>query len=608
MDLIDSFKEAIELQQIKQDEQFEVLMNTPLDERIKNGDTLANISVVFDFHDSPPNKWCPVPNTGYKYIAKAHIKCDNNISKYRVGSAILLSNEKMVFEMEVIEDSIENFILAPNDFNVNKCIIEYSDYAKNNWEINITNSNVTKKLLSATANLLSTNNSKYEFIDNFLKGNLVNTKLHLYYNKNLNSSQNDAVSKALGCEYFHLIQGPPGTGKTHTIAYLTKEFAKQNKKILVTGPTHTAINNCINHISKVVDNTYIIKIGENYQSDELKDNKYIYRKRKFPTSDLKDKTFFDNNPIIIGATAYSVCYPASKRLDQWEFDVVIIDEASQLSIPLAIAALSRSKKVILVGDHKQLDPIIPKSTNNPLLSGSIFRLLADTYPKDISLLNTSYRLNEDLIKIPNKLFYNNKLISNKQPNKEFIHFECENHSEIINNPANNVLYLHHEFDTDGKSSFEAEIVTNLIIDLINNKVPSKNIGILSPYRAQVREIKKVLSTIFDQNVIDSIMIDTVDKMQGQQKDYIIYSMSNTYPIKLKRHLDFFYSPNRLNVAITRSVKKCIIIANYKVFNIKDEELIDLPNLDELKPSLDIFKKYVKLATIVEQRKIIDTNW
>ena len=88
-------------------------------------------------------------------------------------------------------------------------------------------------------------------------------------------------------------------------------------------------------------------------------------------------------------------------------------------------------------------------------------------------------------------------------------------------------------------------------------------------------------------------------MQGQEREYIIYSMANSHPLESMRRLDFFYSPNRLNVAITRAIKKCIVIANYKVFDIID---------DELKDSLDIFKRYYSLSNKVELNQVDTDEW
>jgi DNA replication ATP-dependent helicase Dna2 len=229
------------------------------------------------------------------------------------------------------------------------------------------------------------------------------------------------------------------------------------------------------------------------------------------------------------------------------------------------------------------------------------------YPTNKSLLNISYRLNEKLIRIPNKLFYDNELTSDsllKVSNQLIV---SNKYSAILNHQDPKVLYLHKEFDAQGRSPHEAKIVAEIVNDLICHGVDFKSIGILTPYRAQVREIKKAFSKMVSGIDTESFFIDTVDRMQGQERDYIIYSMSNSHPLESKRRLDFFYSPNRLNVAITRGIKKCIVIANYKVFDFIDAELSELPDFDKLKPSLDIFKMYFDLSSIVEE-EVNEDNW
>ena len=305
-----------------------------------------------------------------------------------------------------------------------------------------------------------------------------------------------------------------------------------------------------------------------------------------------------------------MCYPASKRLNNWEFDVALIDEAAQMSIPLAVSVMSKTDKFIFVGDHKQLDPIMPSGTGNSMFSESVFSRLVRLYPNDRSLLNISYRLNEQLIRIPNELFYNNQLASHSSLNVSNENLDSENYSDILNHQDPKILYLHKEFDSQGRSPHEASIVAGLVSDLISNGVDLEDIGIMTPYRAQVREIKKALNNVIggiDTEETVTLFIDTVDRMQGQERSYIIYSMSNSHPLESKRRLDFFYSPNRLNVAITRAIKKCIVIANYKVFDIIDEELEDIEGFYKLKPSLDIFKKYYRLASKIEE-EIEEYNW
>jgi superfamily I DNA and/or RNA helicase len=360
----------------------------------------------------------------------------------------------------------------------------------------------------------------------------------------------------------------------------------------------------------VKDSSKLIKIGEKAQYKEIKDNKDITRKTRLKYSTYKYSADLSQNGIAIGATAYSLCYPATGRLDGWEFDVAIIDEASQLSIPLSIAAMSRTGKYIFVGDHKQLDPIIPKNSNNEMFAESIFSRLARIYPSEINLLNTSYRLNETLIKIPNNLFYENRLYSDSTTTKDNSQYQCTYHSQILNNDSH-VLLLHNVFDSQGRSPFESKLVAELVSDLLKNGVNIKDIGIMSPYRAQVREMKKEIKKILPKSIsnpFETLFVDTVDSMQGQERNYIIYSMSNSHPLESMRRLDFFYSPNRLNVAITRAIKKCIVIANYKVFDIIDEELREHKEYRDIKDSLDIFKKYNSLSTKIEINQTVEEEW
>lgn len=601
MSVLSEFREAIQVQQNKADEAFDEQISLPLDERVAKGVTMTNLKVKFDFYDHEPNQWCPSLNYPSKFIRTAKIYCDNNISKFREGGQVILSNGSNRFKMEIIEDSINNFILAPNDFDVKYCYIDSENYNPNHWEINVVKTDLTLKLLSAVAGNLEYDNKRLNKIEALFNGvltNPINSDKH--YDK-LNESQNIAVTKAALAPHFHLIQGPPGTGKTKTIAHIAALHLRAGKKVFITAPTHTAINNCLNAVAAIVqDASKVLKIGEKYQAAEIIGNDHITRKTRLPYDRYSLNNDLSQEGIAIGGTPYCMCYPASKRLNNWEFDIVLIDEAAQMTIPLAVAVMSRSNKFVFVGDHQQLDPIMPSGTGTSMFSESIFRRLVNLYPKDITLLDKSYRLNEELIRIPNALFYENELSSARKLENSNLIFESREFSEALNNQDSKVLYLHKVFDAQGRSPHEAEIIAEIVKDLLSNGVELKDIGILTPYRAQVREIKKKLANYIEDVDSGELFVDTVDRMQGQERDFILYSMANSHPLESKRRLDFFYSPNRLNVAITRAIKKCIVVANYKVFDIIDDELVDLPEFNMLKPSLDIFKKYYKLSSKVEE--------
>lgn len=481
MDVLKEFRAAIDIERLKTLEDFDEQMNQPLDERVAKGVTMSNLKVEFDFFDGLPNQYCYPLSNSQKYISSARIICDNNISKFKEGNPVLLTNGVHKFEMEIDEDSPENFIIKPNDFNVKTCYINPNDYPRNNWEINAVKVDITAKLLLSAAQILSDNSQTLNKIDSFLNGrtknSLKNNSQKVAY---LNDSQNTAYLKAINSSDFCIIQGPPGTGKTETIGNITKQLIESGLNVFITAPTNTAINNCINSIaSKVKDNSRVIKIGEKAGNKEVQENQFVMKKSRLAYSSYINNPTYNQKGIAVGATAYSLCYPASKKLDGWKFDVVIVDEASQLSIPLSIAAMCRTGKYIFVGDHKQLDPIIPKNSNNEMFAESIFSRLARIYSSEINLLNTSYRLNETLIKIPNTLFYENRLHSDSTTTIDKAQYQCNYHSQVLNNDSHTLL-LHNVFDAQGRSPFEAKIVAELVSDLLKNGVNLNDIGIMSP--------------------------------------------------------------------------------------------------------------------------------
>ncbi|NLF42326.1 MAG: AAA family ATPase [Bacteroidales bacterium] len=612
MDVLKEFQEAIDIEFAKNLQEFEEQQKLPLDERVAKGVTMTNLRVEMEFYDGMPNQWCYPLSGSQEYISSVKIFCDNNISKFKEGSSVVLSNGSFRFEMDIEEDSTENFILQPNDFNVKKCYIDSVNYPRNNWEINAVNTDISTKLLLTAAEVLKDNDTTLHKIENFLNGKTKNT--YQSYSQRvgyLNDSQNAAYLKAINASDFCIIQGPPGTGKTETIGNIAKLLVDSGFKVFVTAPTHTAINNCLNSVaSKIKDNCKVIKIGEKASNKEVQDNPYVLKKSRITYASYVNNANYSQKGIAIGSTAYSLCYPGSKKLDGWKFDVCIIDEAAQLSIPLSIAAMCRTGKYIFVGDHKQLDPIIPKGSGNEMFAESIFSRLARIYSNDINLLKISYRLNKSLIKIPNALFYNNLLQSDLSTQEDNASYHCNHHTEILNSEPHKLI-LHNVFDANGRSPHEAKLVAELVSDLLQNGVNIKDIGIMSPFRAQVREIKKEVKKVLPKTIpkpFDTLLVDTVDGMQGQERNYIIYSFANSHPLESMRRLDFFYSPNRLNVAITRAIKKCFVISNYKVFDIIDDELSVNQEYEEIKDSLDIFKRYYDLVPKVEINQTDDSEW
>lgn len=602
MDLLNSLSEAIQLQQHKKDDDFKESMSKPLNERIAKGHTLINLKIT-SMEVSKNADFCPSLSGSLRYVDKVYVHCPNNCSKFREGSPVILSNGKYKLNMEIEADGIDDFVLRANSFAMSTNIIDTSeDVSDSNWELNPVNVTITQRLLQASLQRLKDKPEALRRMEKLLEGSLINRQESSSYAPTDNLSQNLAIQRALGCSDFCIIQGPPGTGKTFTIGKIAARLIQEGKKVFVTGPTHTAINNCLNTISNEVrDPSKIVKLGEKYQAAEILGNEYITRKGRLRISDYINNPSFCQNGFAIGATPYALCYPVSKKMEGWYFNVIIMDEAAQLSMPLALAAMTSGDKLVFVGDHMQLDPIIPKNTGNRLFECSVFKKMVDLYPHQIILLDQSYRLNKELIRIPNQLFYSGKLSSKCEMDKEFKGFHCSHYPEIINDDSCEVLFVHHEFDSLGRSPYEAKVVAGIVADLRENNVDFSNIGIMSPYRAQIREIKRALSDngIITEDPIDNLFIDTVERMQGQEKDYILYSMSNSNPEEVEDRLEFFYSPNRLNVAITRAHVKCIVIANEKVFDICKKR-IGLPQTSlDLRKGMQTFLDYSDLSYKIE---------
>ena len=99
MSVLREFREAIEIQQRKDDEAYDEQMNLPLDERVAKGVTMTNLRVEFEFYDHAPNQWCPRLDYPNKFICSAKIYCQNNISKFREGAQVMLSNGRLSFKM-----------------------------------------------------------------------------------------------------------------------------------------------------------------------------------------------------------------------------------------------------------------------------------------------------------------------------------------------------------------------------------------------------------------------------------------------------------------------------------------------------------------------------
>ncbi len=253
---------------------------------------------------------------------------------------------------------------------------------------------------------------------------------------------------------------------------------------------------------------------------------------------------------VILATNSSAALEAISRV---KFDVAIIDEASQATIPSVLIPIAKAHRFILAGDHKQLPPTIISDRAGEL-SKTLFEELIRIYPFKSQLLNTQYRMNSLLMKFPNEEFYDNGLRSDSSVNDINIRdiLDSGNDEEALLFIDTSDIYDNNEMHLkDSKSivnELEAEIAIKIANDYLNDGVDESDIGIISPYADQVKIIQSMTP----------VEVKTVDGFQGREKEIIIISTvrSNDHG-----NIGFLKDLRRLNVAITRAKRKLIIIGN-----------------------------------------------
>jgi DNA replication ATP-dependent helicase Dna2 len=366
----------------------------------------------------------------------------------------------------------------------------------------------------------------------------------------LNDSQVEAVAQAYAADLLHLIQGPPGTGKTWMLAYLAKLLVADGLRVLVTALTHRAIHNALNKIPKVDDGIYVCKIGENRHTSDL----------VVPNFETFDQSGFGdlNGGYVVGATPFAL---QTQRLANVEFDAILFDEASQVTLPLAIMGMLAGNKYVFIGDENQLPPVTVFAKQQAAQT-SIFAYLAGRGNE--SMLNTTYRLNDVLAKWPSRTFYRDELKPSQEAAGRRLQLSSQaSRWDIVLDPSSPAVFLdlcHRNITI--RSRREAETVVELILALLEHEVPPDEIGVVVPYRAQSRLIRSLLRrTIGGESTWTKIVVDTVERMQGQEREVVLVSFATASPAFAAQMADFLFQPQRLNVALTRPRSKLILVGS-----------------------------------------------
>jgi DNA replication ATP-dependent helicase Dna2 len=355
------------------------------------------------------------------------------------------------------------------------------------------------------------------------------------------SSQQEAIDRAVHCDVFHLIWGPPGTGKTRVIPEIVKQV---DGPILLGAFTNTAVDKMLAALLDHDPETRFLRVGRASDSPELV-RRISGDSADYFTDDLARKygtvravrDALKHAPIV-AATAHRASTLPYLRLRG--FEMAIVDEAGQLTEPLTLGLILRARRFVLIGDDRQLPPVVRTRG----LAHSMFeRLKRDR--DAVTLLETQYRMHPGIMSVSNRLFYDGRLKSGVTERDRRLNGEAGEQP---------VTFIPVESRSDARSNpAEAGVVREIVESFIREQaIAPENIGVVSPFRAQVVLLRQMLAGL-------GVTVDTVERFQGGERDVMILSFVRS------RGTGFVFDDRRLNVAITRARRKLVLVAHPELF-------------------------------------------
>lgn len=418
-------------------------------------------------------------------------------------------------------------------------------------------------------------------------------------------TQETVIEKALLADDYFLIVGPPGTGKTSVFAkeLIARYYANPDTNILVMAYTNRAVDELCESVCNAFGEenrncNKFIRVGtelscnESYRHRLLQNISHNAKNRKELLSEIH------NTRIFVGTLASITGKP--ELFDLKHFNIAIIDEASQILEPQIAGLLPQFDKFIMIGDHKQLSTITLQNENKSKVSEkslndielydcreSLFERLFRICQKNgwthaYDTLIYHGRMHKDIANLVNSNFYDNQLKIATQRQEiplQYAHYdETDRYQKIV--AKNRIAFFpvrttDYSNISDKINKQEADVVVFLIsaiyeIYKANNLDfdSQKTLGVIAPYRNQIALIKHKLEATGIAELQD-IMVDTVERYQGSQRDIIILSFCFNKPYQLK----YFSNMDRdnmvdrkLNVAITRAREQLFMVGNDLILN------------------------------------------
>ncbi len=441
------------------------------------------------------------------------------------------------------------------------------------------------------------------------------------------AEQKRLVNRVFGQEPIVMLQGPPGTGKTETLqlavlAHIAAHRASSRCRVLMVAPTHKAIQEFVSKLALcwqeytssggkdlkdlrifrvLSSNISLVKPIEgvsyiNYNEDEetVKELADCLMNRVTLTSGVSVSP-----PLILCLTPPGL-YGLMKKIGEAEppwgegfFDLLVVDEASMMRLPELILSgsfLSKNSQIIVAGDHRQLPPIVAHNWEKEdrrtleemasfLSAMDFLRLLRneDLGLERIKCVNPAEIPAERLCESHRCHSVVAEFLKEWVYEKDKIDFHSDQHQTLVPvktktqglgvalAPENVFVLIVH----DEAESFQSNLVEASIVKAIVQSVPSETVGIITPHNAQKGMLKNILAENYA-----NIRVDTVERYQGGEADFIIISSTVSDPDYVRTESEFLLNLNRINVAISRMKKKIVIIASRSIFEFMPQDARD----------------------------------
>uniref|UniRef100_A0A8R1DLD3 DNA replication ATP-dependent helicase/nuclease DNA2 n=1 Tax=Caenorhabditis japonica TaxID=281687 RepID=A0A8R1DLD3_CAEJA len=540
----------------------------PIDERVKEGTCISNLHPIGE------------EMSNSQRVLISFSRNNSSVCPFKPGDVCLLSNKKHVSIAFTVIDQVSDDVVRVScdktlrnrydaPFHLDKYTISSTiPTTLGNLVCFLQNDEIGARLRNVLVGLVPPKIVELGVVDipSSVKKIIVRAKL--------NNEQRLALIHALFTQDYVIIEGLPGSGKTTLISVLIQCLIATNKKVLLAAFTHSAVDNILGKLKKEVSTDKILRLGS---SSTIKEEiKTMTLKAKLENESSEDyynavKRVMKTTPIV-ACTCHHV--PRELLFSYRQFDVVIIDEASMVLEPLILPVLATSSKFVLVGDCKQLTPlVVSKKAKLEGAGVSTMEKLQNAHPKSIVSLTSQYRMNKELAMLSSKMFYQNRLICGNEAvarssldrtGDYTVTGDVEEHlsKALSGEISNSCVFL----DTQSVSrqemrcedaedggiinNGEAKVVVELCQRFIENGIKPHEIGVITVYRRQVENIRKMLKN-------EALEVNTVDSYQGREKRIIIWSLAWTDNSSKKSEL--LRDERRVNVALTRARQKLVVV-------------------------------------------------